>query len=228
LPLCYPATLALMDLWRFVSPVSGTRLENVRRDVAALKDFVWEVLLARGFSDDGLLLPCSRLGELPTTEALDLRLSEYVVSTFYDSRLGELPTTEALDLRLNEYVVSTFYDSKQSALNAELAAFRERCLKLKISLLYRCPNGCADVDFFVLRADGSVFAIQTSISALLDHGAVDTIADTIANVPSRFGVTIERYIFVTATPVTEQLRNHNTLTKLTSLRMVSSKELVGE
>ena len=196
-PLCYPATLALLDLWGFISPVSGSRLENVSRDGAAFENFIWDVLLARGFSEGGLLLPCSHL--------------------------GQEGTTEVLELRLNEYFVSTLHFPKQEALNAELAAIRERCRQLNISLLYRCPMGCADVDFFVLRADEKVFAIQTSISSLLEHSSVDTIA----NVPLRFGVTVDRYVFVTVTPENGKVRHKTTLETLPNVRVLSAKELIG-
>ena len=113
----------------------------------------------------GLRLPCTHLGvELPIEE-LALQLHEYFVSTL-------------------DYSVA-----RHALLITELAAMLERCRKLALSLLYRCPKECADVDFFVLCPDGNVFTIQTSISALLVHSDIDTIC----SIPLRFGIPLEHW-----------------------------------
>lgn len=197
-PLCYPVTLALLDLWREVSDKASTHLVCAGNDGSAFKNLVWDVVLARGFSDDGVKLECNSLGEEPTTEPLRIRLNEYFIST------------------LNYSV------DKQTELNVEIAKLLERCRKLGISLLYRCPPRCADVDFFVLRNNGTSIAFQTSISALLDHSSVHTIAA----IQERFNVSIERYVFVTVKPEHSQKRKKTPRT-LATVRIVDANKWIG-
>jgi hypothetical protein len=204
-PLCYPATLAMLDLLQSKSPAARVSLEKARGDGAVFEDLVWDILLARGFSNDGVPLPCNPLGA-STTEVLTLKLDEYFISTL------------------------VYHHTKQIEVNAELSTMMARCTKLKLTLLYRCPKGCVGVDFFVLKGDGSRIAIQTSISALLDHSTVEKIAD----IPSQFGASARqmrswRYVYVTATPEKGKDRDPTTLTKLktSSVCIVSADEWIG-
>ena len=198
-PLCYPATLAMIDLWQVYSPAVLVSLEKASKDGAMFEDLVWDALLARGFSDVGVQLQCNSLGQVPTTEVLTLRLDEYFVSTL------EYPNTV----------------DKWPALQLELKVLQARCIQLKVTLLYRCPKNCKGVDFFVLFADGTIFAVQTSISALLDHSTVATIVD----IPRLFGFTsLERYVFVTVTPEKGLKRKKATLDALPRVRIVSAED----
>jgi hypothetical protein len=198
-PLCYPATLALLDLWGIVSPVSGARLVEAGKDGTMFEDLVWDVLLARGYSDGGVKILCNPLGEAPTTEVLMLQLNEYFISTL------ESPNT----------------DAKWAALKKELAKMQTRCNELTQSLLYRCPKGCVDVDFFVLRHDGTCIAIQTSISSLTDHSS----ASTLVGIPQRFGFPIERYVYVTVKPEKHVGLARNSA--LANVRIVSADKWIG-
>ena len=198
-PLCYPATLAMIDLWQVYSPAVLVSLEKASKDGAMFEDLVWDALLARGFSDVGVQLQCNSLGQVPTTEVLTLRLDEYFVSTL------EYPNTV----------------DKWPALQLELKVLQARCIQLKVTLLYRCPKNCKGVDFFVLFSDGTIFAVQTSISALLDHSTVATIVD----IPRLFGFTsLERYVFVTVTPEKGLKRKKATLDALPRVRIVSAED----
>ena len=124
-PLCYPATLALLDLWRTVSPTAAARLVEARNDGAMFEDLVWDALLTRGFSDVGVQLPCNSLGQV-TTEVLTLRPSEFFVSTLEYHNTG----------------------AKLAALQQELQMLQARCIQLNVTLLYRCPKNSRASDFF--------------------------------------------------------------------------------
>lgn len=62
-PLCFPATLALMDLLSISSRPATMRLTQIVRECngPGFENLSWHVLLARGFLD-GATLPCRRLG----------------------------------------------------------------------------------------------------------------------------------------------------------------------
>ena len=148
-------------------------------------------------SDGGLRPPCSPLGKELPTEVLTLRLNEHFVSTL------DYPHT----------------DGKWAALKKELAAMLVRCNSLKTTLLYWCPKGAEGVDIFVLCPDGKTFAVQTSISALLAHCTVATIA----HIPRLFGFSsLERYVFVTVTLEQRGKRTNATLAILPRVRIVSA------
>ena len=130
-----------------------------------------------------------------------------------------------LRLRLDEYFISTLdfsnTDAKWAALTKELATKLARCNLLKVTLLYRCPKGGECLDFFVFCADGEIFAVQSSISALLDHSSVATIVD----IPRLFGdILIERYVFVTVKPEQVVPRKEIALASLPHVRIVSADE----
>ena len=193
-PLCYPAALALMDLWRIVSPAASIRLESARKSGNDFEDLVWDVLLARSFLPDGCKLLCKPLGSNPTVEPITIISDEFFVSSII------------------------YNASKQSKVNAELKKLLERCVKSQITMLYRCPVGCAGVDFFVLRGDGTCTAIQTSISKLTDH---DT-ANSLIAIPSIFGQKILRYIYITVAPEEHAILATNPA--LAHVRIVSADE----
>ena len=154
--------------------------------------------MARGFSYVGLELPCKRLG-----------------------KSSEI---ETLKLRVDEYFISTISSDIQAGVNAELAAMREKCIKRASSLLYRCPKDCPSVDFFLVKAFGQVFAIQVSIKALLDHSTVESIV----GIREQFGVdSINRYIYITVNPETDENRKKDTLTMLEDVRIVSAEDWIG-
>lgn len=153
--------------------------------------------MARGLSDAGLQLDCQGLG---TT-----------------------PTTEVLKVRVDEYFISKANSKNQAGVNAELSTLRGKCIEHRSSLLYRCPTDCACVDFFFDDTNGVVVAIQSSISALLEHSKVDTIAD----IPALFGVEIFRYVFVTTKPDTNMSRHQIALTKLAYVRTASAEIFIG-
>ena len=204
-PLCYPATLAMIDLWQVYSPAVLVSLEKASKDGAMFEDLVWDALLARGFSDVGVQLQCNSLGQVPTTEVLTLRLDEYFVSTL------EYPNTV----------------DKWPALQLELKVLQARCIQLKVTLLYRCPKNCKGVDFFVF-ADGKIFAVQTSISTLLGHSDVDTLVRLSEQFNgSGSGISFERYVFITVTPELDKVRLATTLTSLPHVRTVSADEWLG-
>ena len=111
-----------------------------------------------------------------------------------------------------------------AALQQELQKLQARCIQLSVTLLYRCPKNCEGVDFFVFSADGKIFAIQTSLSALLVHSTIATIV----GIPSLFGFTsLERYVFVTVTPEKGLERKKATLNALPRVRIVSADEWLG-
>jgi hypothetical protein len=204
-PLCYPATLALLDLWRTVSPTATARLVEARNDGAMFEDLVWDALLTRGFSDGGLQLSCRPLDTQLPTEVVTLLLNEYFVSTLEYHNTG----------------------AKWVALLEELHCLEARCSKLKVNLLYRCPKNCKGVDFFVF-ADGKIFAVQTSISTLLGHSDVDTIVRLSEQFNgSGSGISFERYVFITVTPELDKVRLATTLTSLPHVRTVSADEWLG-
>jgi hypothetical protein len=218
-PLCYPATLALLDLFRFVMPPENVRLAEVRGNGAAFEELIWGVLLARGFVESGITLPCHVLGAEVPVEPIMLKLHEYFVSSL------EYPNT---------YL-------KQGAVNKQLAVLLGRCKKLRLTCLYRCPTGGAGVDFFVLQSDGSCSAIQTSLSALTTHSS----AEDIIGIARRYGFVVgpssphaavsgsatttaailTRYIYITVKP-----EKHTGLAKddrLAHVRIVDAAELIG-
>ena len=197
-PSCYPATLALLDLWRSVMPATRPRLVEIIRtqNGDAFEDLVWEVLLARYF-EASTSLDCQHLGRAPVTEKLLLNLSDYRVSSF------------------------SYHRSRQLEVNHEFAVIRDRCMKWRLTTLYRCPKGCADVDFFVIHADGTCYAIQTSLSTLTAHSS----RSVISNIPSRFGIaqsTLVRYIYVTTSPAIHQKSDSNA-----HVRIVDAAALIG-
>lgn len=196
-PLCYPATLALLDLWCSVSPLSRGRLNRVRENGDAFEDFVWDVLMARGFARSGFELHCKRLGKNAATEAIDVHFSEYYISKLKSSN--------------------------QALVNAEILKLLEHCDRWDLSLLYRCPKGTADVDFFVLSAGRDVLAIQSSISPLLKHSPVEVII----KIPTRFDLRITRYVYVTVNPEEGSNRRESTLAGLSHVRIVSAADWVG-
>jgi len=178
-------------------PAAHPRLVEITRtqNGDAFEDLVWEVLLARCF-DAGTSLDCQHLGRAPATEKLPLNLSDYRVSSL------------------------TYHHSRQVEVNHELAVIRDRCMKWRLATLYRCPKGCADVDFFVVHADGTSFAIQTSLSALTAHSS----KSEISNIPSRFGIpqnTLARYIYITTSPAIHQKSDSNA-----HVRIVDAETLI--
>jgi hypothetical protein len=218
-PLCYPATLALLDLLRNVLPRENARLVEVRADGDAFEELIWDVLLARGFVESGITLPCHVLGAEAPVEPVILKLDEYFISSL------AYPNTAL----------------KQSAVNEQLAVLLGRCRKLRLTCLYRCPTGGAGVDFFVLQSDGSCSAIQTSVSTLTAHSS----AEDIIGIARRYGFVVEphlphaavsasatttaailaRYIYVTVKP-----EKHTGLAKhdrLGHVRIVDAAELIG-
>ena len=219
-PLCYPATLALLDLFRFVMPPENARLAEVRGDGAAFEELIWGVLMARGFVESGIMLPCHVLGAEAPVEPVILKLDEYFISSL------AYPNTAL----------------KQSAVNQQLAALLGRCKKLRLSCLYRCPTGGAGVDFFVLQSDGSCSAIQTSLSALTAHSSAEEIigiarryefvvgpssphAAAVSGSATTTAAILTRYIYITVKP-----EKHTGLAKddrLAHVRIVDAAELIG-
>jgi hypothetical protein len=170
------------------------------------EDLVWDILLARGFSDGGLQLSCRPLDTQLPIEMLTQRLNEYFVSTL------DYPNS----------------DEKWAALLEELQMFQERCSQLNVTLLYRCPKGCKGVDFFVFFADGTNIAVQTSISTLLGHSTSNTIVD----IPRLFrgvdrGISIARYVFITVKPEPGSTRTEAILSKLPHVRIVDANDWLG-
>ena len=159
-PLCYPATLALLDLWSGLSGPPNARLASACQRGDLFEDLVWDVLLTRGFSSSGVVLDCRELGADAPIETITLRLNEYYVSSL------EYPSTPKL----------------HALVNAEIATLLARCKALSLVILYRCPVGCRDVDFFVLYSNGTATAIQTSISSLTAHGS----SSLIRGIPKQF------------------------------------------
>ena len=80
------------------------------------EDLVLDILLARGFSNDGVTLPCNPLG-VSTTEVLPLKMDEYFISKL------------------------KYHHSKQNEVNAKLVEKMARCTKLKLTLLLSVPKG---------------------------------------------------------------------------------------
>jgi hypothetical protein len=154
-PLCYPATLALLDLFRLLSPRESARLSEVHGDGALFEELIWDVFLARGFGETGVTLQCQVLGSETPVELLTLKLDEYFISSL------AYPNTA----------------QKQGTVNQQMAHLLRRCQRLRVTCLYRCPTGSTGVDFFVLRNDGTSNAIQTSLSSLTAHSSADGIVD---------------------------------------------------
>lgn len=171
-PLCRPATLALLQLWQSVSPHAHTRLHDATTDGVAFERLIWDVLLARSLSETGVVLPCRSLGMLVAMQLVTFKLTEYFASSIIWSASPDVG----------------------AALVSELRALSRACEARSGGLLYRCPDNCRDLDFLVFNA-GRWTGLQTSISSLTRHGTPD-----IAAIQLYFGVTLERYIYVTVNP----------------------------
>ena len=179
-PLCHPATLALMDLWRIASRPATKRLKQIvdESDGPGFEKLTWDVLLARGFLS-GATLPCRRLGAGATTQQLQLNLTDYFVS---------------------QLICSTV---TQEVVNREVAALSKRCSSLNMTLLYRCPKGSADVDFFLLHPDSTYDAIQVSMSTLTAHSPPGGAAACVNGIAPRYGIPATHfryYIYITTQP----------------------------
>ena len=200
-PLCYPATLALLDIWRSVSSKSNPmRLADTAIDGNTFKNYVWDVLLARGFCDE-LRLPCVSFGKITTTEVLLLRFNEYFISNHH------YPSAKT----------ETF-----TKMVKELQELSERCKSLELCILYRCPKNCADVDFFIILPNGRFYAIQTSISTLTIHGT-----STIITIAEKFNINLDRYLFVTMKPIQHKGLAKNQLLSA-MVRIVSAEDWIGK
>jgi hypothetical protein len=170
-PLCRPAALALIDLWRSVSPRACTRLQDAARDGDSFERLAWDVLLTRGFSDAGVVLPCRLLGSL-STQPITYKFTEYFTSGITWSSTA----------------------SAKEAIQLELRELSSACAARGGSLLYRCPQNCRDLDFLAFHSGGWV-GLQTSISVLSVHGTPDLSA-----VERYFGIALTRYIYITVAP----------------------------
>lgn len=171
-PLCRPAALALIDLWRSVSPRFRARLADVINDGVAFEQLNWDILLGGGFSEAGIVLPCRPLGLLVATQLVTFKFTEYFTSSLIWSASSDA----------------------QAALVAELHDVCRACTARLGHLLYRCPQNCRDLDFLAFH-NGQWIGFQTSISSLTRHGTPD-----IASIQTYFGVTLARYVFLTVNP----------------------------
>ena len=173
-PLCRPATLALIDLWRSASPRPRARLDDVVNHGLAFKQLNWDLLLTGGFSEAGIVLPCRQLGQVVATQHVTFKFTEYFTSSLIWSASSDA----------------------QAALVAELHYVCRACTARLGHLLYRCPQNCRDLDFLAFH-NGQWIGFQTSIFNLTKHGTPD-----IASIQAYFGVTLVRYIFLTVNPET--------------------------
>ena len=204
-PLCYPATLALMDLWYSVSNAESTRyrLDKVylERDGVGFENLVWNVLLTRGFHG-GAVLPCHRLGDGTPIQQLQLNFTDYFVSQLL------------------------YHNTQQSSVNAEVAMLMNRCRQFNMTLLYRCPAGSADADFFFLHPDGKCDAIQISQSGLTQHSRKGGTLAAITGIAPRYDIPVAKlryYIYIT-----QQREVHQRLaTLLTFVRIVDATQWIG-
>jgi hypothetical protein len=162
-PLCAPATRALLLLWHDVSSTAKDRLIDAKGDGNRFENLVWDVLLSRGFSSSGLQLPCYKLGKDRIDAPWHCVVSEFVVS-----------------------------HGKPKEIELEIQKLQERARKLKINILFRCPDLAKTLDFCVISFESDPIAIQASISSLTEHDKPD---------PELLGrLKIALFIFVTTSP----------------------------
>jgi hypothetical protein len=144
-PLCYPAAVAMLALWRSKQPAASKRLLELGADDGMnFEQLVWDVMLTRGFSDNGVSLPCVQLGKSKLTEDSSFKLGGYYVSTV-----------------------------KPEAMCAELSAKRAYAAAKKLNVLYRCPKQAGSIDMCILTSDNRVIGIQVSLSSLTAHSKPD-------------------------------------------------------
>ena len=200
-PLCLPATLALLGLWEAVSESAAARLASVKVDGGRFVEFVWGALLVRGFrdTDAAAALQCENL-DGTETELLPLRLDFYSTSQL------------------------SYHESRHAEVVSELSQLRALCVERQQTALYRCPRGCDSVDFFIVRRDGTCCAIQTSISKLLDHES----GNSIAALAAKYSLTetaLFRYVYVTVKPT--QHPQLAARADLSHVRIVSANDWIG-
>jgi len=96
----------------------------------------------------------------------------------------------ATAIKLTDYFVSqlVYHNMLQSTVNAEVAVLMKRCQQLNMTLLYRCPVGCADVDLFFLHSDGTCDALQTSLSVLTQHSREGGRVAAITGITPRYNI----------------------------------------
>lgn len=183
-----------------MSEKASELLTHVKADGDGFEELVWDVLLVRGFRDtDDAALPCTSL-DGAATESLPLRLDYYTTSQITYNRV-----------RHPEVV-------------AELTELRAVCERRRQSALYRCPRGCASVDYFLVRDDGKCCAIQASVSPLKDHETGDSMAALAAKFDLS-GESLVRYIYITTKPT-----KHPALAKrndLAHVRIVSAADWIS-
>lgn len=176
-PLCYPATLALLQLWHDVSPVACKRLVDIKTG-DEFEQLVWDVLLSRGFVGN-LTLQGHSLG-------YDVNNSSAHMSV--------------LQFTLHEYFVSTIpapnHDKGRSLLRQEIGRLVRRSQDLGICILYRCPAFCKAFDFAVFQASGLHCVVQASLSDLSTHSKGDR-APNRTKILNEFGLDATLYLYVT-------------------------------
>jgi hypothetical protein len=154
-PLCYPANLALLQLWMSLPGNLSLRLEAVKHNGDQFEDYIWRVLSARVFSSNSFQIKCRSLGY--NSDALE----EAVI---------------VIPVPCRQYCVSSIADPNGSGAEEyqrEVVRLREMARTMAIAILYKCPDGGDTVDFIIFREDGKQIPIQVSISSFGDHPPPD-------------------------------------------------------
>ena len=182
-PLCYPATLALLQLWHDISIVPSKPSKRLV-DVALGEDFeqlAWDVLLSRGFGSNAIL------NGLPLGYDVNNPSAHVTVSRF----------------SFNEYFISNVSAPNQGQgrdiLKLEIGGLVMRSRSLGVNILYKCPKGCKAFDFAVLQANGEHVVIQVSLSDLVTHSANNK-EPSQKTFSDDFGLSATRYLYITKSP----------------------------
>jgi hypothetical protein len=174
-PLCYPATLALLQVWREILPEARKRLVETKLG-EDFEDLVWDVLLSRGFGSE-------------------LRLNGLALG--YDAKQPLNHVTPVV-FRFGEYFVSSLRHKSQGGLADEIKMLKARAKDLDVVILYRCPECCKAIDFAVFVPDGRDYPIQVSLSTLTAHSAGGK--EPKLEELKRLGLQATNFLYITTSP----------------------------
>jgi hypothetical protein len=176
-PLCLPATLALLDVWRTISPDPVQRLATIKLG----EDFemlMWDVLLGRGFGSDffldGLVLGYNE-DEKGQTEVqrLPFRFSKFFISSIVAPNKG----------------------AGQALLRKEIKHLQTEAKDYGFTTFYQCPDCCKGIDFVIFQPNGEDYPIQVSLSSLTAHSK-DNKEPKISELRS-LGFAVTRFLYLT-------------------------------
>jgi hypothetical protein len=184
-PLCYPATLALLQLWHDISKDPVQRLVDIKLG-EDFEQLAWDVLLSRGFGSNGVTLNGLPLG--------------------YDVQIPSAHAT-VVQFSFKEYFISNISAPNQGKglgkLKSELGELVKRAEDLGICILYKCPADCKAFDFAVLQANGEHYVIQVSMSELTAHSR-DGKEPNQGKIRKEFGLVAKQYLYITRSPKPHQ------------------------